>query len=92
MIFQIIKKPTQIKELNKILHPGEVYLINSPDIVSNSLYTIDKHLFPNYFHSIDKDIKNVFIGCYGGIGDIMMHSSICDFLQDKNINFITSIK
>lgn len=93
MKYQIIKRPTEIKELGKILMPNEVYLIKSPNIISNNLYTIEEHLFYNYIHDLDKDkVKNVFVVCGGGIGDIIMHSSLCDMLKDKNIHFVTNMR
>ena len=90
MKFQVIKEDCFVKETKRQLKKNEVYYVLSHDIQDNKLYYVMKTLFPFYIDALDKKCNHIYIVINGGIGDVLMHSSIVNFFNDKNITILTA--
>ena len=90
MKFQVIKEDCFVKETKRQLKKNEVYYIISDDVSDTKLYYIMKNVFPLYIDALDKKCNNIFVIVNGGIGDLLMHSSIPEYFKDKNVTFVIS--
>lgn len=90
MKFQVIKVDCFVKETKRQLKKNEVYYILSDDIKDNNFYYVKKTLFPLYIDALDKHCKHIYVIVNGGIGDVLMQSSISEHFKDVNVTFIVT--
>lgn len=92
MKYIIVKEKCKIRETGKEFNPGEVHIVYSNDMKDNRFFEIQNEILIRYLHKYDSKINNIFISYDSGIGDIIAHSALCEFLSDKKIHFATSLK